>query len=50
MKTKSIKTSWLHISDLHVFNEADTRFILEDYEKLANVINPNFIIIKQFEV
>ena len=45
MKTKSIKTSWLHISDLHVFNEADTRFILEDYEKLANVINPNFIII-----
>ena len=40
-----IKASWLHISDLHVFPEADTRFILEDYLKLAKVISPQFLVV-----
>lgn len=39
------KASWLHISDLHVFREADTIFMLDDYEKLAEIISPEFLIV-----
>ena len=45
-KEKSnIRASWLHISDLHVFLEADTNLILEDYTKLAKIISPQFFVI-----
>ena len=36
---------WLHISDLHVFAEADTTFMLDDYKELAQVISPQFLIV-----
>ena len=36
----NIKASWLHISDLHVFHEADTTLMLEDYRELAKIISP----------
>lgn len=50
MKTMSnsgnnIKVSWLHISDLHLFPEADTTLMLEDYSVLANSISPQFLIV-----
>lgn len=41
---KYVNTSWLQISDLHVFSEADTTFISEDYNKLAKKISPQFLI------
>lgn len=42
MKTKA---KWLHISDLHIFPEADTRFMIDDYRELAQVISPQFLIV-----
>lgn len=39
------KATWLHISDLHVFDEADTIFMLDDYNELAKVISPQFLIV-----
>lgn len=45
MDDVNIKASWLHISDLHVFPEADTTLILEDYIKLSKVISPDFIVV-----
>lgn|GEM_PF-2283767 len=41
----NVKASWLHISDLHVFPEADTTLMLDDYLKLANIISPQFLIV-----
>lgn len=41
----SIKASWLHISDLHVFPEADTTFMLDDYRELAKIISPEFLVV-----
>lgn len=43
-KNQEKTITWLHISDLHVFQEADTKFILEDYAKLAERISPQFLI------
>lgn len=37
--------SWLHISDLHVFPEADTTLMLDDYLKLADIISPKFLVV-----
>lgn len=37
--------SWLHISDLHFFVEADTKIILEDMKSLAKHLSPAFMII-----
>lgn len=45
MDDVSIRASWLHISDLHVFPESDTTLILEDYLKLSRVISPDFIVV-----
>ena len=45
MKRNSIKTSWLHISDLHVFAEADTILMLDDYAELTKVISPQFLVV-----
>lgn len=42
---RNIKVAWLQISDLHVFLEADTNFMLEDYRKLAKKITPQFLIV-----
>lgn len=39
------KASWLHVSDLHVFPEADTTLMLEDYKELAKVISPQFLLV-----
>lgn len=41
----NIKASWLHISDLHVFHEADTTLMLEDYRELAKIISPEFLVV-----
>ncbi len=41
----SIKASWLHISDLHVFPEADTTLMLDDYRELAEIISPQFLVV-----
>lgn len=41
----SVKASWLHLSDLHVFPEADTDFMLEEYRNLAGYIQPQFLIV-----
>lgn len=41
----SIKASWLHISDLHLFPEADTTLMLDDYRELAGIISPQFLIV-----
>ncbi len=41
---KNVKTSWLHISDLHVFPEADTTLMLDDYRELAKIISPDFLV------
>lgn len=41
----SIKASWLHISDLHVFHEADTTLMLDDYRELAKIISPKFLVV-----
>lgn len=40
-----IKASWLQVSDLHIFEEADTTFMLEDYKELAKIISPQFIVV-----
>lgn len=40
-----IKASWLHVSDLHVFPEADTTLMLDDYKELAKIISPQFLIV-----
>lgn len=45
MEQSAKEISWLQLSDLHVFQEANTELILEHYKKLAKVISPNFIII-----
>ena len=37
--------SWLHISDLHLFDEIDTVLNIENYESLSKVIHPSFIIV-----
>lgn len=42
---RNTKVAWLQISDLHVFLEADTNFMLEDYRKLSNKIAPQFLIV-----
>lgn len=42
---KNIKASWLHISDLHVFPEADTKLMQDDYEELAKIISPEFLVV-----
>lgn len=42
---KKIKASWIHISDLHVFPEADTTLMLDDYRELAKVISPQFLVV-----
>jgi len=39
------KVSWLHLSDLHVFQEADTHFLLDEYRQLAKKIRPQFILV-----
>lgn len=39
------KASWLHLSDLHVFQEADTDFMLTEYRELAENIHPQFLIV-----
>jgi len=44
-RKSNVKASWLHISDLHVFPEADTTLMLDDYGKLAKVISPQFLIV-----
>lgn len=44
-ETRIIKAKWLQLSDLHVFPEADTTLILKDYEKLAKIISPDFILV-----
>ena len=41
----NIKASWLHISDLHVFHEADTTLMLDDYRELAKIISPEFLVV-----
>lgn len=41
----NIKASWLHISDLHVFPEADTTLMLDDYKELAKIISPQFLVV-----
>lgn len=41
----NIKASWLHVSDLHVFPEADTTLMLDDYRELANIISPQFLVV-----
>jgi len=41
----NIKASWLHISDLHVFPEADTTLMLDDYRELAKIISPKFLVV-----
>lgn len=41
----NIKASWLHVSDLHVFPEADTTLMLEDYKELAKIISPEFLVV-----
>lgn len=41
----NIKASWLHISDLHVFHEADTTLMLDDYRSLAKSISPEFLVV-----
>lgn len=41
----SAEVSWLHLSDLHVFQEADTDFMLEEYKNLAKCIHPQFLIV-----
>lgn len=41
----NIKASWLHISDLHVFPEADTTLMLDDYRELAKIISPEFLVV-----
>ena len=43
--SNGIKASWLHISDLHVFHEADTTLMLDDYPKLANITSPQFLVV-----
>lgn len=45
MDERKVIAQWLHLSDLHVFEEADTTLILEDYEKLAKEFHPDFIVI-----
>ena len=42
---KNRKVSWLQLSDLHVFQEADLDLMLDDYGKLANIIRPDFLIV-----
>lgn len=42
---KNIKASWLHISDLHVFPEADTTLMLEDFKELSQIISPEFLVV-----
>lgn len=39
------KVSWLQISDLHMFEELDSQFNIDDYEVLAKVIHPQFILV-----
>lgn len=41
----NIKASWLHASDLHVFPEADTTLMLDDYVNLAKITSPEFLIV-----
>lgn len=41
----NIKASWLHVSDLHVFPEADTTLMLDDYVELAKIISPEFLVV-----
>lgn len=41
----NIMASWLHVSDLHVFPEADTTMMLDDYVELAKIISPEFLIV-----
>lgn len=41
----NIKASWLHISDLHVFHEADTTLMQDDYRELAKIISPKFLVV-----
>lgn len=44
-KKSDIVTSWLHISDLHIFPEADTRLMQDDYKELAKIISPEFLVV-----
>lgn len=37
--------SWLHISDLHIFESTDLSIMIAGYEKLAKDIKPNFIVV-----
>lgn len=39
------KYGWLQLSDLHVYNEADTIAMKKSFFKLAEVIHPSFIIV-----
>lgn len=39
------KYSWLQLSDLHVFESTDWNLMLDSYKKLANVINPDFLVV-----
>lgn len=41
----NIMASWLHVSDLHVFPEADTTLMLDDYVELSKIISPEFLIV-----
>lgn len=45
MNEEKIIARWLHLSDMHVMNEADTNLILKAYERLAKEFSPDFIII-----
>ncbi|MBQ2446657.1 MAG: hypothetical protein II272_09490, partial [Oscillospiraceae bacterium] len=37
--------SWLHISDLHVFDSSETALIQEEFSTLANHFHPNFLVV-----
>lgn len=44
-KTLGKTINWLHLSDLHVFAEANTTLIIKSFEKLAKKVSPHFIVI-----
>lgn len=44
-RKNNIVASWLHVSDLHIFPEADTRLMQDDYKKLAKIISPEFLVV-----
>ena len=43
--TRHEPITWLQLSDVHVFPEADTTSMLSSFEKLAEKIHPQFIVV-----